>query len=93
MLPKRRNLALDMQALVLSHPRSHESEWEYVSWRLRPLRPLLFLASSAATEPPCKAEETVYYAWKDLQAELLVAVPQRQSLELRRLLPKRVFIK
>ena len=77
MLTILRKLALDIQALVLTHPRSHESEWEpYLSWRFRPLRPLVFLGRTAASEPPCKKEETVYYAWKDLEAQLLLAVPK-----------------
>ena len=54
------------QVLLLTHEGASMAEWEpYMSYRLRPCRPLVFYGRSASRKPPCSKEHAVWWVWKD----------------------------
>ena len=54
------------QAISLSHELASPVELEpYLGVRLAPLRPVTLYGRAAALDPPCRKEETVFYAWRD----------------------------
>ena len=68
------------QAISLSHVLASPEELEpYLGVRLAPLRPVTLYCRAAALHPPCRKEETVFYAWRD--RTLGNQVPYRVGLE------------
>ena len=61
-----RECATRRQAISLSHELASPEELEpYLGVRLAPLRPVTLYGRAAALDPPCRKEETVFYAWRD----------------------------
>ena len=58
--------ATRQQAISLSHELASPEELEpYLGVRLAPLRLVTLYGRAAALDPPCRKEETVFYAWRD----------------------------
>jgi len=50
----------------MTHEKSDPSEYsDYLPRVLAPATPLMVLGRSKSATPPCKAEECLWYAWKD----------------------------
>jgi len=68
------------QAISLSHELASPEELEpYLGVRLAPLRPVTLYGRAAALDPPCRKEETVFYAWRD--SAIINQVPHRLGSE------------
>ena len=54
------------QALVCTHEAATAEEVEpYLSWRLRPLRPMLMFGRCFKQSPPCPKSQSLAYFWED----------------------------
>jgi len=61
-----RECSTQRQAISLSHELASPEDLEpYLGVRLAPLRPVTLYGRAAALDPPCRKEETVFYAWRD----------------------------
>ena len=75
-----RECSTQRQAISLSHELASPEELEpYLGVRLAPLRPVTLYGRAAALDPPCRKEETVFYAWRDCAVGN--QVPYRLGLE------------
>ena len=75
-----RECSTQRQAISLSHELASPEELEpYLGVRLAPLRPVTLYGRAAALDPPCRKEETVFYAWRD--SAVGNQVPYRLGLE------------
>lgn len=55
-----------VQVIVITHELSDPDDYDdHLAQVLAPAVPLLLLGRSKDADPPCKAQNAVWYAWKD----------------------------
>ena len=58
---------------MLTHESAPNELWEpYLSYLLKPLRPMVLFGRDASCQPSCPREEAVFWGWKGTVANIVV---------------------